>query len=172
MPALGACTPSLLWNFVRRYQEKNNMIIVSACLADLRCRYDGDAKPCEAVMRLVAEGRAIPVCPEQLGGLPTPRLPAEQCGDKVIRQDGVDVSGKFHRGALEALKLAQLAGGGTAILKARSPSCGSGIIYDGSFTGTLIPGNGIFAQLCRNNGIEVKTEEEFTSTPPPEARSA
>jgi uncharacterized protein YbbK (DUF523 family) len=137
------------------------MIVVSACLANLRCRYDGAGKPCEKVIRLVAEGKAIPVCPEQLGGLPTPRVPAEICGDKVIRQDGGDVSGEFSRGAQEALKLAKLVGATKAILKARSPSCGSGRIYDGSFTGTLITGNGVFAELCKNSEIEVKTEEEI-----------
>src|SRR5512136_2016262 len=99
------------------------MIIVSACLAGVACRYDGGAKPCAAVICLVAEGQAIPVCPEQLGGLPTPRLPAEQVGDRVIRKDGMDVTAEFERGAQEALKVARLVGAKTAILKARSPSC-------------------------------------------------
>jgi uncharacterized protein YbbK (DUF523 family) len=137
------------------------MIIVSACLANVHCRYDGESKPCEAVIRLVAEGQAIPVCPEQLGGLPTPRLPAEQVGDKVIRKDGVDVTAEFERGAQEALKIAQLVCAKTAILKARSPSCGSGKIYDGSFSDMLMDGNGVFAKMCKKNGIEVKTEEEI-----------
>jgi uncharacterized protein YbbK (DUF523 family) len=137
------------------------MIIVSACLADVHCRYDGGAKPCSSVIRLVAEGKAIPLCPEQLGGLPTPRMPAEQIGDKVMRKNGVDVTAEFSRGAQEALKIARLIGVKTAILKAKSPSCGSGKIYDGSFTDTLINGNGTFAELCKNNGIEVKTEEEI-----------
>ncbi len=137
------------------------MIIVSACLAGLRCRYDGASKPCAAVMRLVAEGKAIPVCPEQLGGLPTPRVPAEMRGGKVINREGVDVSAQFSRGAEEALKLAKLAGATTAILKARSPSCGSGEIYDGTFTGTLLSGDGVFAALCKANGIEIKTEDEL-----------
>ena len=137
------------------------MLIVSGCLADLKCRYDGAAKPCEKVIRMVAEGKAIPVCPEQLGGLPTPRISAEIRGNKVIRKDGVDITEEFRRGAQEALKLAKLIGASTAILKARSPSCGSGQIYDGSFTGTLIVGNGVFAELCKNNGMEIKTEEEI-----------
>jgi uncharacterized protein YbbK (DUF523 family) len=136
------------------------MIIVSACLAGLNCRYDGVAKPCEAVMRLVAEGKAIPVCPEQLGGLNTPRLPAEIRGGRVIRKDGADVTEEFQRGAQEALKLAQLAGAKSAILKARSPSCGCGEIYDGSFSGKVVPGDGVFAELCRLNGMDVKTEED------------
>ncbi len=137
------------------------MIIVSACLAGLRCRYDGGSKPCPAVMRLVAEGKAIPVCPEQLGGLPTPRVSAEMRGGKLINREGVDVSAEFARGAEEALTLAKLAGATTAILKARSPSCGSGQIYDGTFTGTLVSGDGVLAALCKANGIEVKTEEEL-----------
>ena len=137
------------------------MIIVSACLADVHCRYDGGEKPCEAVIRLVAEGKAIPVCPEQLGGLPTPRLPAEQIGDKVIRKDGMDVTAEFKRGAQEALKIAKLVGAKTAILKARSPSCGSGKVYDGSFSGRLVDGNGVFAYMCKEEGLEVKTEEEI-----------
>ena len=136
------------------------MIIVSACLANVRCRYDGAAKPCDEVVRLVAEGKAMPLCPEQLGGLPTPRAPAEIRGDRVIRRDGVDVTDEFKRGAQEALKLAKLVGAKTAILKARSPSCGSGKIYDGSFTGKLAEGDGVFAELCKNNGIDVRTEAE------------
>jgi uncharacterized protein YbbK (DUF523 family) len=137
------------------------MIIVSACLADVHCRYDGGGKPCEAVIRLVAEGKAIPVCPEQLGGLPTPRLPAEQIGDKVIRKDGMDVTAEFKRGAQEALNIAKLVGAKTAILKARSPSCGSGKVYDGSFSGRLVDGNGVFAYMYKEEGLEVKTEEEI-----------
>jgi uncharacterized protein YbbK (DUF523 family) len=140
--------------------NRETMVIVSACLAGLRCRYDGAAKPCSEVVRLVAEGKAIPVCPEQLGGLPTPRMPAEIRGERVVRKDGVDVTGEFRRGAEEALKLAQLAGARTAILKAKSPSCGSGKIYDGSFAGRLIDGDGVFASLCKLNAIEVRTEEQ------------
>ncbi len=137
------------------------MIIVSACLADVLCRYDAGGKPCDKVIRLISEGKAIPVCPEQLGGLSTPRLPAEQIGKKVFRNDGVDVTAEFNRGAQEALKIARLIGAKTAILKARSPSCGSGKIYDGSFTDSLVDGNGVFAGLCKREGIEVKTEEEI-----------
>jgi uncharacterized protein YbbK (DUF523 family) len=137
------------------------MIIVSACLAGVACRYDGAAKPSEAVMRLVAEGQAIPVCPEQLGGLPTPRLPAEIVGAKVLRNDGVDLTGEFERGAQEALKIARMVGAKSAILKARSPSCGCGKIYDGSFSDRQVDGNGVFAAVCIKNGMDVKTEEEL-----------
>jgi uncharacterized protein YbbK (DUF523 family) len=137
------------------------MIIVSACLAGIHCRYDGDGKPCEAVIRLVVAGKAIPVCPEQLGRLPTPKLPAERVGDRFIKKDGMDVTNEFERGAEEALRLSRLIGARTAILKARSPSCGYGKIYDGSFSGRLVDGNGILAELCLKEGLEVKKEEEI-----------
>ena len=137
------------------------MIVVSACLAGAPCRYDGAAKPCEAVMRLVAEGKAIPVCPEQLGGLPTPRLPSERVGERVLAKDGSDVTAEFIRGAGAALALAKLAGADEAILKAKSPSCGCGKIYDGTFSGTTIPGDGVFAEMCRGAGMRVRTEEEL-----------
>ena len=137
------------------------MIIVSSCLAGVHCRFDGAAKPCEKVVRLVAEGKALPVCPEQLGGLPTPRLPAEIKGSAVWRRDGVNLTQEFQMGAEQALELAQLVGADSAILKARSPSCGCGKIYDGSFRGVLVDGDGVFASLCKRNGIEVKTEEDI-----------
>lgn len=137
------------------------MIIVSACLAGVGCRYDGTAKPCEVVLRLVAEGRAIPVCPEQLGGLPTPRQPSERVGKRVLSKDGGDVTAEFQRGAEEVMELARLAGAKQAILKSRSPSCGCGRIYDGTFSGTIIEGNGVLAELCLRTGMEVKTEEDL-----------
>ena len=141
------------------------MIIVSACLAGLTCRYDGTSKPCDQVMRLVAEGEALPLCPEQLGGLTTPRLPAEILNGRVLRSDGLDVTTEFNRGAQEAIKLARLASCTSAILKARSPSCGCGNIYDGSFSGVVVNGNGVFAAHCIQNGIEVCTEEDLLNRP-------
>jgi uncharacterized protein YbbK (DUF523 family) len=137
------------------------MLIVSACLAGLQCRYDGAGKPNEKIIHLVAEGKAVPVCPEQLGGLPTPRLPAEIRDGRVYRKDGVDVTVEFQRGAREAFKLAKLVGARNAVLKAKSPSCGCGKIYDGSFRGVLVEGDGLFAQLCMNDGMMVRTEEEI-----------
>ncbi len=141
--------------------QRSRMIIVSACLADVHCRYDGESKPSETVIRLVAEGKAIPVCPEQLGGLTTPRLPAEIMEGKIMRKDGVDVTAEFMRGAQEALKIARLVGAKNAILKARSPSCGYGKVYDGSFTGRLVNGNGVFTKMCLGAGMAVSTEEEI-----------
>ncbi|GBC63048.1 DUF523 domain-containing protein [Desulfonema ishimotonii] len=137
------------------------MIIVSACLAGVRCRYNGDAFPNEKVIELVATGKALPVCPEQLGGLPTPRPPAEIVGERVINTQGADITPQFQAGAREALRLCRLAGCTKAILKSRSPSCGYGRIYDGTFSGTLIPGDGLFARLLRENGVEILTEEDL-----------
>ena len=111
--------------------------VVSACLAGESCRYDGGCSPCPAVQALVRTGQALPVCPEVLGGLPTPRVPSEIRGGRVVAKDGTDVTGAFTCGAEEALRLALENGCTAAILKARSPSCGSGEIYDGDVEGAL-----------------------------------
>lgn len=137
------------------------MIIVSACLAGVKCRYDCQLKPNQKVVELVEQGKAIPVCPEQLGGLPTPRAAAERLGDKVVTKDGGEVTQEFLKGAGEALKIAQLAGCKKAVLKAKSPSCGSGKTYDGTFTGTLVERDGVCAELFKKNGVEVITEEDL-----------
>ena len=137
------------------------MKIVSACLAGIKCKWDGKAKPCQKVIQLVGQGKAIPVCPEQLGGLTTPRFPAEQRGNKVFTKGEKDVTIQFKRGAKEALKIAKLANCNEAILKSKSPSCGSGKIYDGTFSGKLIDGDGVFAKILKNNNIKVFTEEEI-----------
>lgn len=133
-------------------------LLVSACLLGLPCRYDGAAKPAPQVLELMAEHRLIPVCPEQLGGLPTPRPPAECRDGRVINRAGWDVTAEYVRGAESALKLARLYGCRGAILKERSPSCGCGYIYDGSFSGTLIPGDGVTARLLKAHGIPVTGE--------------
>lgn len=100
----------------------------------------------------------IPVCPECCGGLPTPRTPSERLGDRVVSKTGADVSEQFKKGARAALGLARHFGIKTAILKANSPSCGSGTIYDGSFTGTLVPGDGVTAELLKKHGVIVTDE--------------
>ena len=135
-------------------------ILVSACLLGCPCRYDGKSKPCEAVLALMEEHTLISVCPEQMGGLATPRMPAERKGDGVFTQRGVDVTEQYRRGAEEALRLARLYGCTNAILKERSPSCGSGQVYDGSFSHTLISGDGVAAQLLKATGITVLGESE------------
>ena len=130
-------------------------LLVSACLLGVCCRYDQKTAPDETVISLGKVHQLIPVCPEQLGGLPTPRLPAEICGNAVIRQDGADITDAYTRGAAEALRIAKLYGCRYAVLKERSPSCGSGTIYDGSFSKTLIDGDGVTAKLLQQNGITV-----------------
>lgn len=136
-------------------------ILVSACLLGAACKYSGGDNFCSKVAALVKDYQLMPVCPEQLGGLPTPRTPAERQGDRVITKDGRDVTDAYHRGAQETMKLAKLFGCDTAILKARSPSCGAQGIYDGTFTGTVIPGSGVTAELLRDVGIRVLTEDEL-----------
>lgn len=136
-------------------------ILVSACLLGVNCRYAGDGKLLPEMKDLMEAAEVIPVCPEVLGGLPTPRIPAERRGDKVIMRDGTDVTRQFFRGAGEALHLAKLFGAEIAVLKERSPSCGCGEIYDGSFTGSRIPGNGVTAQLLLENGVQVFGESRL-----------
>jgi uncharacterized protein YbbK (DUF523 family) len=137
------------------------MILVSACLAGIPCRWDGNRKPNKKVIDLIKAGKAIPVCPEQLGGLTTPRQPSERLNDKVISKNGPDVTHQFILGSQIVLELAQEYCCTQAILKARSPSCGKGMIYNGTFKDKLINGNGITAELLMKNGIEVLTEEEI-----------
>ena len=137
------------------------MIVVSACLAGIKCRYDGKAKPNQKIIELVKAGKAILVCPEQLGGLTTPRIAAEIKNNQVITKAGKDVTAEFEKGAQEAFKIAQLANCQKAILKSNSPSCGVGQTYDGSFTGKLIQRDGIFTKLLKQNNIKVLTEEEI-----------
>ena len=135
-------------------------ILVSACLLGVRCRYDGKSKPHPAVERLMEQHTLIPVCGEILGGLPTPRVSAERQGARVVTADGRDVTAAYRRGAEEVLRLAERYGCKAAILKERSPSCGSSRIYDGTFTGTLTDGWGVTAELLRDHGICVIGESE------------
>lgn len=141
------------------------MYLVSACLAGLNCKYDGGNNYNEDIMKLVKNGEAILVCPEQLGGLATPRFPSEVKNENgkrnVINNKGEDVTKNYERGAQETLELAKRLNIKKAILKARSPSCGCGLIYDGTFTKTKVEGNGITAQLLLDNGFEIFNEENF-----------
>jgi Uncharacterized conserved protein len=146
------------------------MILVSACLAGIYSKYNGGTSCVNEIVELISKGEAIPVCPEQLGGCSTPRPPVELYGGSggevldgrcsAIRKNGEDVSELLIKGAEEVLKIAEMAGAKKAILKARSPSCGCGKIYDGTFTGRIIKGNGVTSELLIRNGIEVKTEED------------
>lgn len=136
--------------------------IVSACLAGKKCRFDGDSRPCARVMELCRQGLALPVCPESLSGLPVPRPPCEAKNGKIISKDGKDVTLEFEKGAERALKIALGSGAKKVILKARSPSCGFGQIYDGSFSKTLTKGNGVFADKLHKKGFEVFTEDDLS----------
>lgn len=136
-------------------------IIVSKCLMGDNCRYAGDNCKNEKVLALAKDHTLIPVCPEQLGGLSTPRAPAERVGDRVIAKTGADVTEAYARGAAVSLEIAQREGATLAVLKAKSPSCGKGRIYDGTFTGAMIPGNGVTCDLFEQNGIRVMTENDL-----------
>jgi len=137
-------------------------LLISGCLLGLSCRYDGGRKPIapELISRLTDRYALVPVCPEQLGGLETPRAPSERRGDLVVMNSGRDVTGQYVRGAEQALYLARLFGCTKALLKERSPSCGSGTIYDGSFSGSLRAGDGVTAELLKQHGISVFGESE------------
>ena len=137
------------------------MILVSGCLAGLNCKYNGGNNENAFVRELVDSGKAIMVCPEVYGGLETPRDPSEILGDRVVSSKGKDVTKEFALGAKRAYNEARLMGVDLAILKAKSPSCSKGKIYDGSFSGKLIDGNGIFAEMLLKDGIKVFTEKEL-----------
>ncbi|MCS7124160.1 MAG: DUF523 domain-containing protein [Candidatus Bathyarchaeota archaeon] len=137
------------------------MKLCSACLLGVRCRYDGKSALNKKVVELLKTETLIPVCPEQLGGLPTPREPAEVIGKKVITKSGQDVTEKFTHGARETLKIAKILGVREAIFKQGSPSCGCGRIYDGTFSGKTIKGDGVTTALLKKNGIKVITEEDL-----------
>jgi len=146
------------------------MRLCSACLLGIKCRYDGDSKPNKKVINLAKKEILIPVCPEQLGGLPTPREPAEILGDgseilegkaKVITRSGRDVTQNFIRGAEQVLKLAKLLNVKEVIFKQKSPSCGCGKIFNGAFSNTLIDGDGVTTALLKKNGVKVISEQDL-----------
>ncbi|MHB8841979.1 MAG: 2-thiouracil desulfurase family protein [Candidatus Aquicultor sp.] len=145
--------------------------VVSSCLIGLKTRYDGRDKFCSKIQELVEKAEAVPFCPEQGGGLATPRPPAEIIGGdgrdvlagraRVINKLGKDVTEQFIRGASQMLELARITGATGAIITSLSPSCGVGAIYDGTFSGTIREGDGVAAALLRESGLEVITEKEF-----------
>ena len=132
-------------------------LLISACLVGENCKYNGgnNALPSETLAALRSRFELVPVCPEQLGGLPTPRVPSERRGARVVNREGADVTEAFRRGAEQALRIAEQTGCRRALLKSNSPSCGSGSIYDGSFSGRLTAGDGVAAALLKHSGIEV-----------------
>ena len=140
----------------------SDSILVSACLLGQPCRYDASAQPCPAVLAMKCNYELIPVCPEQLGGLPTPRPPAEiQPDGRIVNREGDDVTEAYRCGADAAVAIAQAHGCKRAVLKSRSPSCGAFEIHDGSFSGTLKPGQGMAASALRGAGIVVTDEKHL-----------
>ena len=138
-------------------------LLISACLLGFECKYSGgsNALDGEKLEALKESFRLIPVCPESAGGLPTPRPPSERRNGKVINKLGQDVTEEYRKGADTALYLARRYGCTRALLKERSPSCGSGAIYDGSFTGSLVPGDGVAAESLKAAGIRVCGESRI-----------
>ncbi|MGQ1910113.1 DUF523 domain-containing protein [Marinifilum sp. RC60d5] len=139
------------------------MIIVSACLAGVKCRYDGNNNLVPEIRDLVLNGKAIALCPEELGGLPTPRVSCEIIQSNIMSKDGNNFSDEFNIGAKKVLNVATTLDTKLAILKTNSPSCGYGRIYDGTFTGNKKSGNGVTANLLENTGIKILNEDNFHS---------
>lgn len=142
------------------------MYLVSACLAGVNCRYNGSNSVNETVHQLVKQGKAIPICPEQLAGLPTPRACCEiiidkNGNEKVISKTGQDYTKEYIEGSQKTLEIAKIIGVEKAILQSRSPSCGYCSIYDGTFSGKFKKGHGFTAKLLTENGIKVYTENDL-----------
>lgn len=138
-------------------------ILVSACLLGLPCRYDGKSVACPELLKLKERHELIPFCPEIYGGLPTPRCPAEIREHLVITKDGSNVTQQYNKGALLAAETAKQLHCELAILKEKSPSCGTHRVYDGTFTGTLKAGMGVTARLLSENGIRCISDEDIPS---------
>lgn len=140
-------------------------VVVSACLLGVPCRYDGQARPSEAVSEATRRLHVFPVCPEGASGLPVPRPPAEAHPDtgRIILRDGTDVTQAFERGTSRMLDAARSSGATVAILKAHSPSCGVGCVYDGTFSGKLRPGDGLLAAALRAEGLHLLDERALES---------
>jgi uncharacterized protein YbbK (DUF523 family) len=136
-------------------------LLISACLLGIPCRYDGKSVKAVSVEALRAKYNLVPVCPEIYGGLPTPRTPSERQGEKTMMKDGTDVTENYLRGAKAAYELCLELGCKKALLKEKSPSCGNGKIYDGTFSGTLIDGDGVTSEYLKSRGIRVFGESEI-----------
>lgn len=137
------------------------VVLISMCLLGIDCRYDGGGNAVAGLDRLRGLCQLVPVCPEQLGGLPTPRTPSERLGNRVVTRDGGDVTSAFERGAEQVCRLVSQFGARYALLKARSPSCGTGEIYDGSFTGRKVAGDGVTAERLRAVGLRLFDETQI-----------
>jgi len=159
-------------------------LVISACLLGVACNHEGRGSPRAVVDELAQRYRLVPVCPEVLGGLPTPRAAAEltggdgadvmagpgssgSVGARVVNVEGADVTAAYRRGAEAAVAVARAVGATRAVLKARSPSCGSAAVYDGTFTRRLVPGRGVTAAALAAAGLEVGSEEDAAAPAPP-----
>lgn len=142
--------------------REKEALLISACLLGVKCKYSGghNAIAAEKIAALREKYRLIPVCPETAGGLPTPRDPSERRGDTVVSCNGRDVTAEYSKGADIAVSLAEKNGCNLALLKGKSPSCGSGVIYDGTFTGHLTAGDGLTAERLKARGVSVRGESE------------
>ena len=136
-------------------------VLISACLLGEACRYDGKSSEQTELIDRIRDKQLISVCPEVEGGLPTPRPPAEVKGDQVLRENGVDVTSQFIKGSEFCRDKGISEKVTLAILKSRSPACGCGQIYNGSFTKTLVEGDGIFTQTLKAAGFECVSDEDF-----------
>ena len=136
-------------------------IAVSSCLLGIKCKYNGESNFNIKIDKLREKHTIVPICPEVLGGLSTPRVPSEIIGSKVINQNGVDVTLNYINGAKKALDILKENNIDVVILKSKSPSCGKDYIYDGSFTHTLVNGDGITTHLFKKNGIKIYSENDF-----------
>ena len=136
-------------------------IMVSACLLGENCKYNGGNNKNPELLRLLSGHTLIPVCPETLGGLPTPRIPAEIVNGAVRNREGASVDAAFRAGAEKALAAAMREQPDLIVLQSRSPSCGVKEIYDGTFSGRLVPGEGVFAELARRAGFRVADAEDI-----------
>ncbi len=143
-----------------------DLVLVSSCLAGVKCKYNGGDNKLNEIDTLVESGRAILLCPEVLGGLPIPRPPCEivtngrEC-KAIVDSEGGDFTEEFMTGAQKTLEIVKLLGIKSAILQPRSPSCGFGEIYDGTFSGKMIEGNGVTAELLSQNGVKVYNDKNF-----------
>lgn len=147
---------------VREGEVRRRVVLVSACLLGVPCNHVGRGNPSSAVAGLGADHDLVPVCPEVAGGLPTPRPAAELQPDGRVRTaTGEDVTGAYRRGAAVAVAAARAAGAETAVLKARSPSCGCHEVYDGTFRRRLVAGAGVTARALRSAGVHVVSEEDL-----------
>lgn len=136
-------------------------ILVSACLLGLHCRYDGRMETDERVAALAGRHVLVPVCPEQLGGLPTPREAVELLAGRAVSRGGADVTAAFELGVAQVERIARLTGAAAAVLQPRSPSCGIGVIYDGTFSSRRIAGDGMLAGRLRDLGLRLLMPDDL-----------